>query len=259
MGKDDLHVSELKKSFSGQKFFRKKELRNFYRAQEKDLSEKAFRRILYHLEKQGLIQVVDAGVYILGDGQAQSSIRKKFPPNISAELEKLSDSINKTFPYTSFLIWETRILHEFMLHQPGQSQIILETEKETTESIFNYLYDHNPGKVFLDPNRETFERYILNSPDSIIVSAMITETPLQRLDKKLYPKLEKILVDIFVDDEKFFVFQGQELINIYEAAFNTYRINEKTLFRYAKRRKADQKIRIFINQKTNIRLILHGV
>jgi hypothetical protein len=62
-------------------------------------------------------------------------------------------------------------------------------------------------------------------------------------------------VDVFADTDLFYIFQGQELVNIFETAFQTYRISEKTLFRYAGRRKVSQKIRAFITQQTNIQLI----
>lgn len=255
---EDLHIFDLKNTFSGHKFFRKAELRNFYRAYELDLPEKTFRRILYSLENRDIIRKIDAGVYILGDKQPRQPIKKKFSPVLSTEIISVSSSIKAMFPYVEFIIWETRILHEFMLHQPGQNQIILETEKEAAESIFNFLSDKSTGKVFLDPNRETFEKYILRNAESIIISPIITQSPLQRVNGILIPKLEKILVDVFADDEKYFVFQGQELVHIYEVAFNAYRVREKALFRYAKRRRVHQKIRLFINMETTIQLIQFG-
>jgi hypothetical protein len=257
MKNDNLHSDKLKKVFSKQPFFRTNELRDFYRSQEKELSENTFRRVLYSLEKEGLILKVDKGIYVLGDQQTQSLSKKKFLPAISPEVRELNTSLKRTFPYTMFLIWETKVLHDFMTHQPGLSQTIIETEKETVESIFNYLSTQYAGKVFLDPNRETFERYILQSSEIIIILPMVTESPSQKIDGILCPKLEKILVDVFTDDEKFFIYQGQELVNIFEAAFKTYRLSEKTLFRYARRRKVSKKIKNFIDQKANVTLIQH--
>jgi hypothetical protein len=250
-----LHTPELKRAFSGRSFFRKTELRDFYRSRSAELSEKTFRRILYALEKGDWIRKIDIGVYTLGNDHPGTQLPKKFIPTFSPELSALNYSIKATFPYVEYFIWETRILHEFMLHQPGQNQIILETEKETTESVFNYINDRHGGKVFLQPDRVTFERYILPRTDSIIVSTLITQSPHQKVNNIPYPKMEKILVDIFADDKKFYVFQGQELVHIFEDVFERYRISEKTLFRYAERRKVAPKILTFINQETDIKLI----
>jgi len=253
--KDNLHILELRNSLSGRKLFRKADLHDFYRTQNAGLTEQTFRRILYALEKQNIVQRIDSGIFVLGDEQTWQSIRKEFVPTFSPDLNALNGPVKTAFPYVEYIIWESRILHEFMLHQPSQNQIILEVEKDAAESVFNFFSDHRAGKVFLQPDRETFERYILRDTESIIILYLISRSPHQQVNGIPCPKLEKILVDIFADDETFFVFQGQELVHIYEAAFRTYKVSEKTLFWYAERRKVHQKIRVFINRETDIRLI----
>ena len=254
MKKENLYIMEIKKFFINHKFFRKSDLRNFYRNQYKELEEKKFRRILYSLEKNKIIIAVDSGIYVLSNKESLQS-RKKFIPSFSPEIRSISDSIQTAFPYTKNLIWETRILYDFMLHQPGQNLTVLETEKETVESVFNFLENQFVGKVFLDPSQEIVEKYVFRIAESIIVSPMISRSPHQKVNGIPCPKLEKILVDVFVDKELFFIFQGQELVNIYKTAFRNYQISEKTLFSYAERRKVHQKIRVFITQKTDIQLI----
>ena len=250
-----LYFSELTDALSTQSFFRKTDLRDFYQSRSPELSENVFRRILYTLEKRNLIRKIDRGVYILVNMQSGDQAKQKFIPTTSIELSALNHSIKGAFPYIEYLIWETKIIHEFMLHQPGQNQIILETEKETAESVFNFLNDRYEGKVFLQPDRVIFERYILPRIENIIVSNLITQSPHQKVNDIPYPKIEKIMVDIFADDEIFYVFQGQELVRIFETVFERYQVSEKALFRYAERRRVSQKIRSFINRETNIRLI----
>lgn len=251
----NLFLPELRGAFSGRKFFGKADLRNFYQKRAPSLSEPDFRRILYALERRDQIIPVDAGVYRFSNGYNTPHALKKFTPSFSAELRQVVHEVKTAFPYAEALIWETRLLHEFMLHQPGQIQLILETEKEATESIFNFLQGRFMGKVFLDPDRLTFERYILPLLESIVVTPLLTQIPSQKIDGIATAKLEKILVDVFVDDAIFYVFHGDELVRIFETAFARYRISQKTVFRYAGRRKADQKVRDFIQQKTSIQLI----
>jgi hypothetical protein len=253
-----LYLSDLKTAFSGKRYFRKADLRDFYQSRSSDLSENTFRKILYALEKRNLIRKIDRGVYSLVNDQSGHPARKQFIPTFSNEVGTLSHSIKAAFPYMEYLVWETKILHEFMLHQPGQNQFILETEKETIESVFNFLNARNAGKVFLQPDRVIFERYILPRTDNIIISSLITQSPRQKVNDIPCPRIEKILVDIFSDDEKFYLFQGQELARIYETAFDRYLVSEKALFRYAERRKVSQRIRIFINRETNVQLIQKG-
>ena len=61
-------------------------------------------------------------------------------------------------------------------------------------------------------------------------------------------------MDIFADEKRFYVFQGQDLVAIYENAFASYRVNEKPLFRYAGRRRIAKELSAFINNQTNIEL-----
>jgi hypothetical protein len=142
-----------------------------------------------------------------------------------------------------------------MLHQPGQNLTILETEKDAVESIFNFLENQFRGKVFLDPGQEIVETYVFRNAESLIVSPMISRSPRHQVNGIPCPKLEKILVDVFADKKKFFIFQGQELVNIYKAAFQNYKISERTLFWYAERRKVHQKLQAFIRKNTDIQLI----
>jgi hypothetical protein len=222
-----------------------------------ELDENSFRRILYSLERDNVITKIDRGIYVLKNNNEKIwKLRKKFIPVFSPDLKSISNIIQENYPYTMTILWETRILYNFMVHQPGQNLVILEPEKESIESVFNFLGNKFGSRVFLDPNRDIVENYALHNADSILILPMISRSPRQIVNDVLCPKIEKILVDIWSDKERFFIFHGQELVNIYELAFQNYRISEKTLFWYAKRRKVDKGIRSFITEKTDIQLIL---
>ncbi len=251
----NLLLPELHRAFAGRKFFGKADLRNFYRNRSPSLSEPVFRRILYTLERRKQIAPVDSGVYRFSSGSNSRQPLKKFTPSFSDRLRQIYQQVNAAFPYAETLIWETRLLHEFMLHQPGQSQVILETEKDVSESVFNFLNARLPGNVFLQPDHLTFERYILPHPDSIVITSLLSQTPHHKVEGIATPRLEKILVDIFVDEDLFFIFQGEELAHIFDTAFELYRVSQKAIFRYAQRRKQAQKLRDFLQKKTRIQLL----
>jgi hypothetical protein len=253
----ELNILELRNRFSDQKYALKADLRNFYRHLYPEMTEQAFRRILYALEKQNLIVSVGRGIYFIQNPLSfQQHQKKKFAPALSRNVKKLNDEIKETFPYISYLVWETKILHDFMVHQPGQNQVNLETEKGTEDSVFNHLSDKYLGKIFLNPNRMTMERYVIQQPESFLISKLVTQTPIgKKISGVPYAKIEKILVDILVDDEKYYVFQGQELVSIFENVFANYWIDEKSLFRYAGRRNALPKLNQFILNQTQIKFI----
>ena len=124
----DLRPGELEETFSTQRFFPKAALRDFYRSRSPNLTENKFRRILYALEKRELIHKVDRGIYVLGKDQPDNRSSVILIPAFSDQIQGLSRLIKENLPFLDFLVWETRILFEFMLHLPGQNQIILETE-----------------------------------------------------------------------------------------------------------------------------------
>jgi hypothetical protein len=250
-----LQTPELKAIFSGHGTILKNDLRNFYRTRAQNFNEQFFRRVLYALEKEQVLVSMDAGMYAFKD--QESSRREKFSYNPSKKLSSTHQTLQKAFPYLDYLCWETTLLHEFMTHQPRQNQIIIEAEKDACESVFNGLREKYNGRVFLNPDRSMMEKYVLTEADPIIVIPLISQSPRMTESGIPFPKLEKILVDVFVNKDIFYAFQGKELSNIYENTFSAYWVNEKTMFRYASRRKADKKIRGFIQKKTKIQLVLH--
>jgi hypothetical protein len=93
---------------------------------------------------------------------------------------------------------------------------------------------------------------VISLPDS--PDSQITQSPRKTVLGIPFPRLEKILVVIFVDGNKYYYFQGEKLARIFENVFSMYWINEKTLFRYAGRRMAREKLRQFIREHTQIEL-----
>ena len=75
---------------------------------------------------------------------------------------------------------------------------------------------------------------------------MVTESPLETIEKLKTPSLEKILVDIF-SNEMWESLQGYELVRIFENATNRYSINKSKLLRYATRKGKKEEIINFLN------------
>lgn len=249
--------SELKDNFVNKSLIRKNELRKLILSKNRNLSEQEFRRVMYSMERNG--QIISIGAGLFGNLLlTNSSAKKKYSPAISTTAENISNRLLEKFPYSSHIIWETNLLREFMIMQPFQNLIIVEVEKNSMESFFNYLKQQSLQNVFIDPDQLTFERYISDLPESILIFKKITQSPTIIQNIITLARLEKILVDVFCDTERFYAFHGQELINIFENAFSTYWINTKTLFRYAGRRNSTQKIKNFINHQTSINLFQYG-
>lgn len=172
---------------------------------------------------------VGRGVFKLGESES-------FTPTVSKSLKSLYKRIKGEFPYVDLCVWNTSFLSNLMLHQPFNFITLLETDRDVTESVFQYLKGSKKN-VFLNPSKGVIQDYVQGSNDAIIVKPLISESPLQEIKKVKTATIEKILVDLICDTDLYVAYQGVERKHIFEEAFSQYTINEKTMLRYADRRK----------------------
>ena len=67
---------------------------------------------------------------------------------------------------------------------------------------------------------------------------------------------EKLLVDVFSENILKAMFSQSEFPTIYETALEDYVIDESQMFRYAKRRKTDERIKHFLKTEMTVKLRL---
>lgn len=193
----------------------------------------------------GVLNRISRGKFETGEG-------KNFIPEISPKLKTIYSKIKKEFPFLKICIWHTSVLNEFMLHQSGNFYILIEVEKEATQSIFYFLKEANYS-VFIDPTNDLLDKYLPTNKDSIIVKPLVTEAPIQNIKGIDTITLEKMLVDIFCDNVIFSAQQGAEMRTIFKEAFSKYTINESRMLRYADRRRKKENFKEYINPLTNLR------
>ena len=95
-------------------------------------------------------------------------------------------------------------------------------------------------------NSATFDLYISNSEDVIILKHLISEAPLQEIENTVVPTLEKLLVDMTIDT-KMYAAQQSEIEFIYENVFEKYEVNKNKMKRYAYRRNRENEVENLTN------------
>ena len=234
MKNNNLHISELQLRFKGGKIISFEELKQFYKNLKPDIKDTTLKTRINRLIKHGIISRVGRGRYLLGQ-------EKKFIPHIDKTIKKIAKKINAQFPELKFCISHTSWLSPFMIHQPARHYLIIEPESDSdqrtlySETVFRFLqnsYKH----VFHKPDSKTVQNYVSEYNDSIIVLPLVSEAPVQKQDNISISTLEKILVDIFCDENIFAAQQGNEKAVIFNEAFKQYTINTSKLLRYATRR-----------------------
>lgn len=233
-----IFASEIRERFKYNTIFTYRELYDFYKLNEPNLKESTLKWRIWKLKQDNVINSVKKGVYCLSKGSS-------FKPLISNKIKSIYKKINLQFPYAEYSIWDTRWLNNFMVHQPGIYPIIIEVEKDAIESIFSYLKNYERNIHLYNAIKDYVSLYI-NSDEIIVVKTLFSRAPIIENDGIRIPKLEKILVDLFVDKELYNTYQGFELENIYSNIINSFSINYTTLFGYASRRSSKEAIKRFI-------------
>ena len=221
---------KLIEEFQGECFTRE-DLLEFYRYFDPNLKEGTFGWRIYDLKDKNIIQPLKTGFYTISN-------KPLFRPPMSKELMSLTKKIQLKFGYVKYGVWETDWLNEFSQHQISKSTIIVEIEKEFTQSLFFYLKSSSKQDIFLKPDEKVIEFYVAESNSPVVIKNLITRSPIERrTDQKVKPftpLLEKILVDLFAEQKLFYYSKGPELIQIYQNSLSNYAINYTKLFGYAK-------------------------
>lgn len=193
---------------------------------------------LSQLKKEGIIHNTSRGIYELGSSE-------KFKPMITPSLKKIYNRIHKDYPFVNYCVWNTSWINDLMRHQPFKTYTVIEVEKEAVEQIFNSFND-NFKNVYLNPDEEIFDRYISYADEVIIIKNLISEAPIETTDKVSIPTLEKLLVDMLIDDRLFAAQQG-EIDFIFKTALQKYPLNRLKMKRYAMRRNREHELENIFN------------
>jgi hypothetical protein len=188
----------------------------------------------------------------IGRGKFTLGKRRIFLPAVTNKLKTINKKLKREFPFLETCLWHTSIINEFMNHQPGRFYILVEVEKEATQSVFFFLKE-NKYPVFIEPNRDLIEKYLPDIKGTLVVKSLVTEAPLQNMSGVNTVTIEKMLVDIFCDDVIFSAQQGSELRTIYIESLTKYTVNENRMLRYADRRGKKERLREYLNSFSNLR------
>lgn len=187
----------------------------------------------------GVLTRIGRGKFVLGKTNL-------YKPESSPTLKSVYKKLIKEFPYANFCIWNTSILNEFMKHQPGAFNFIIEVEKDVTQSVFYFLKELN-YPVFIEPTSDILEKYLPLSKEAFIIKPLVTESPTQLVNGIPTISLEKLLVDLFCDEILFAAHQGSEMKIIFTEALSKYTLNQSKMLRYANRRRKKESFQEYLN------------
>lgn len=225
-------IPTIQNTFKNIDIFESKELYTLLN-KESEMKESTFHWKLYEFTQKGILEKVGRGKYKLGE-------RKLFKPILKEGTIEVYQKVSSLYPQNienpiRFCCWHTSVLNELMNHQPARFFTLIETEKEVTDSVFHLLREQY-ADVFINPTPKEINDYIVGKQGVIVIKNLKTEAPTQVIEHIPTTTIEKLLVDIYCDENLFVTYQEPERETIFRNAFENYVINESKLFRYARRR-----------------------
>lgn len=216
-------------------YLSKVELYNKY--EKNDMSSRTKDMLIKKLIEDGIITKICNNQY---------KIVNKRKYHIYREYDNTKDLINllKEIRY-DYIIYNITFLNEWLNQLIGKNTIFIEVDKKYFNSIYELLVDNEYKNVLVNPSIQEIEKYSLS--DLIIIKPLYSRSPINRKEKSF--TLEKIIVDLFVDDILKKYYSTSELPWIYKQMFKEYAIDEYSLNTYLTRRRIKEKFYEFL--KTN--------
>ncbi len=233
-----LHKKELINFLNEKSPITAQEFLKFYHQFDPNLPINTLRWRIFELKKQGIIYSPKRGLYALNE-------KEFFQPAISQKMHEVAELLQERFPTVRFSIYPTQWIGNLTNHVYQTNNLVVEIDIDVLDAAFYFLREYFPN-TFISPEQKMYDYYILPQEENIIINRLHVDAPLNKVSKNFYtPKLEKLLVDVAVNDPVILSIGAAEIKAIITNALDTYNINYSTLKRYATKRNAKRKLEKF--------------
>lgn len=220
------------------KIYPRKELISIMKNENSEMSDNSLIWIIGYLVKRGKL------VHIGRDQYALSGRKKdEYSPVYSQSAVDIKNHIAGKNPTIGFTVFESTLLNEFLNHLIARNTIFLQTERDTSAFIFDFIRDNTKANVLYKPSEKEYARYW--QPDMIVVLDWTSQAPLY-LAAPHDITAEKMLVDIYCDKTIRMSYNDGEYPSIVEYIYERYNIDTVRLLRYAGRRNKADEIKAFL-------------
>lgn len=247
-----MNMKKIIKKLPSDTVFDKQQFREIVKSVFPDYKEYSINWLLQKLKEEKEVISVGKGKYITRE---KKTCKKNIYRYVhSEEYLDVEQSIVQEFPLVNFQMWEFIQFNEFVNHQFSKNILVVEVENMLENVVFEFLRERFRNVLFC-PNIDDFYRY-RSEEVTIVILKLVTEAP-KPTEEHASP-LEKLLVDLFTNKFAGKLIQRSEYQAIMEDSFEKYYIDETKLFRYARRRHVDTKMKRFIEENTKILPMTNG-
>jgi len=211
-------------------YFHINDLKRYFTEKGTKFRKNSLKQQLYLLKKEEFIYSAGRGWY--------SNIQKEFELNIEPTA-KITKLLIEKFPLLEFSCWSTEQLKGFFHHLPSQFVTFIYIDKDFLQSVKYFLIENNYN-AYVNPHKIEVEKFVELKTQTIILRPSVSS----RVSKeKNLTKIEKILVDLFMEMKKINLIDKDEYIKIVSNIILNYRINMAEMLDYAHNRKIKDEIK----------------
>jgi len=240
-----INIKESIINYSKNKYyFHINDLKRYLIENQIKFEEDTLKKYLYLLKKNEIIYSAGRGWY--------SNIQKEFNLN-TQPINKIMKLLLEKFPLLKFSCWSTEQLKGFFHHLPNQFVTFIYVDKDFLSTLKDFLTENNYN-TYLNPNKVDAEKFVELKTKTIILRPSVS---FRISNEKNLTKIEKILVDLFMETKKTDLMDKEEYIKIVSNIIFNYRINMAEMLDYAHNRKIKDELQIIItkfNKSTNATL-----
>jgi len=225
-----INIKESIINYSKNKYyFHINDLKRYLIENQIKFEEDTLKKYLYLLKKNEIIYSAGRGWY--------SNIQKEFNLN-TQPINKIMKLLLEKFPLLKFSCWSTEQLKGFFHHLPNQFVTFIYVDKDFLSTLKDFLTENNYN-TYLNPNKVDAEKFVELKTKTIILRPSVS---FRISNEKNLTKIEKILVDLFMETKKTDLIDKEEYIKLISNIILDYRINMAEMLDYADRREAKERI-----------------
>lgn len=235
-------VLAIKERFLTQSSITSKELVLFLSTLFPDLTVSTISWKINQLKNENLIYQAGRGLYTF-------EFKPEFKLEVSLKTKRIYNK-TKVLTDTELVVWDTEMLDAIIERESEKRATFLLVQKDELNELFEQMQSMSKP-VYLEPNQEIIQRYILPQNDVILLYPLISETPTYHIGDYVAPTLEGVLVNAWLLSENYLKSLDYSIAEIFECAFRKYNVNKNKLLRYAARRDQRKEIEQLIQTINN--------
>ncbi|MCD6221373.1 HTH domain-containing protein [bacterium] len=192
-----------------------------------ELNRRTIKNYLSDLKQEGIIFDAGYGVY--------TTLKEEFKIPVISRIETIGRLLKKNFPFTEFIIWDTKQLQSLYQHTQAHHVTFVETDKELMNSFYDCISKKYQKTYIEKKNKNYFVNFPLHL-NPVVIRKKISRSPYAGV----MATLEKILVDMFIDLETYKYISEDDYWQMWRELISNYRLNIGKIISYSKRRKCFQ-------------------